>query len=305
MPLSQLRYFIEVAQAGSVREAGERLNVASSALSRQIQNLEHELGTELFERRPRGMTLTAAGEIYLSYARTALMESERVRSELDALRGLRRGTIRVFTVEGVIADALTSAIARFRSDFPGISFKLIATGATEVIAAVRDGQADVGVSFNAQPHPLVTFVRRFLEPVVAIVHPEHELARMKQVSFAELLALPIGIPEVGFGIRRLVDDQCQRLGLSVKPMLETNSIEALRGFARSGAGVSILPPRSIQREIDLDLLKPVPISDPAMRHSSIDVSVLSGRQLPTAVSAFISVLEKALEPRARHRSSHE
>jgi DNA-binding transcriptional LysR family regulator len=81
-------------------------------------------------------------------------------------------------------------------------------------------------------------------------------------------------------------------------MLETNSIEALRGFARSGAGVSILPPRSIQREIKLNLLKPVPISDRAMRQSSIDVSVLSGRQLPTAVIAFIRVLEEALDAAA-------
>jgi DNA-binding transcriptional LysR family regulator len=298
MSLSQIRYFLEVTHAGSVREAGERLNVSFSALSRQIQNLENELGMKLFERRPRGMVLTAAGEIYLNYARSVVMESDRVQSELDALRGLRRGTIRVFSVEGVISDALTRAIARFRSEFPGISFRLVVTGSAEVIGAVRDGEADVGISFNAQPHPLINFVRRFREPVVAIVHPEHGLARMKQVSFVELLALPMGIPEVGFGIRRLIDDQCRRLGMSIEPMLETNSIEALRGFARSGAGVSILPPRSIQREIKLNLLQPVPISDRAMRQSSIDVSVLSGRQLPTAVSTFINVLEEALDAAA-------
>jgi DNA-binding transcriptional LysR family regulator len=294
MSLSQIRYFIEVARTGSVREAGERLNVASSAVSRQIQNLEHELGMELFERRPRGMVLTAAGEIYLNYARAAVLESDRVRSELEALRGLRRGTIRVYTVEGVIADALTNAVAAFRTRHPGIAFKLMTTGTSEVIAAVRDGQADIGVSFNAQPHPLVHFVRRVRDPVVAVLHPSHQLAELRQVSFSELLSFPIGMPEVGFGIRRLIDDQCRRLGVSIEAALETNSIEALRGFARSGAGVSILPPRSIQREIRFNLVKTVPISDPALKHASIDISVLAGRQLPSAVNAFVSVLEQVL-----------
>jgi DNA-binding transcriptional LysR family regulator len=291
---SQIRYFIEVARTGSVREAGERLNVASSAVSRQIQNLEHELGMELFERRPRGMVLTAAGEIYLNYARSAALESERVRSELEALRGLRRGTIRIYTVEGIIADALTNAVAIFRAKHPGIAFKLVATGTSEVIPAVHDGQADLGISFNAQPHPLVHFVRRVRDPVVAVVHPDHQLALMTQVAFSDLLSFPIGIPEVGFGIRRLIDDQCRRFGTSIEPALETNSIEALRGFARSGAGVSILPPRSIQREVKLNLVKTVPLSDAAFKHASIDISALAGRKLPTAVGEFVSVLEQAL-----------
>jgi DNA-binding transcriptional LysR family regulator len=213
---------------------------------------------------------------------------------LEALRGLRRGTIRVHAVEGIISDAVMTAIAAFRSRHPDIAFKLVATGTSEVIAAVCDGQADIGVSFNAQPRPLVRFVRRVRDPVVAIVHPGHSIARLKQVSFKELLSFPIAIPEVGFGIRRLIDDQCRRLGISVEPALETNSIEALRGFARSGAGVSVLPPRSIQREIRLDLVRTVPISDPALKQASIDISVLDGRQLPTAARAFVSVLEKSL-----------
>jgi DNA-binding transcriptional LysR family regulator len=290
----QIRYFIEVARTGSVREAGERLNVASSAVSRQIQNLENQLGMELFERRPRGMVLTAAGEIYLNYARTASLESDRVRSELEALRGLRRGTIRVHTVEGIVADALTNAVAVFRVRHPGIAFKLIATGTSEVIAAVCAGQVDIGVSFNAQPHPLVHFVRRVRDPVVAVLHPKHPLAQLRQVSFSELLSFPIGLPEVGFGIRRLIDDQCRRLGVSIEAALETNSIEALRGFARSGAGVSILPPFAIRREVSLNLVKTVLISDPALKHASIDISVLAGRRLPSAVNAFVSVLEQEL-----------
>lgn len=173
MSVNPVRYFVEVVRSGSIREASERLNVAPSALSRQIRNLEYELGVPLFERRPRGMELTAAGEIYARYAQTVILEADRVRSELEELRGLRRGVVRVATVEGVVADMLTKVVASFRDKFPGVRFNLITTGTDEVIALVRDGKSDVGISFHAQPDAAVRFVRRTRDPLAALVHPGH------------------------------------------------------------------------------------------------------------------------------------
>lgn len=294
MSINPIRYFVEVVRSGSIREASERLNVAPSALSRQVQNLEYELGMPLFERRPRGMALTAAGEIYARYAQAVLLESDRVRSDLEELRGLRRGVVRVATVEGVVADILTTVVAKFRLKYPGIRFNLVTVGTDDVIAAVRDSTVDVGVSFHAQPDAAVRFVRRLRDPLAALVHPDHALAGRRQVSLTEILSFPIAVPEPGFGIRRLIDEQCRRLGQSMTPALETNSIEALRGFARSGAGVTMLPGRSVQREIRQGEVIAVPISDRALNQCSMDVSVLAGRHLPTAISQFLAVLEREL-----------
>jgi DNA-binding transcriptional LysR family regulator len=294
MSLSQIRYFVEVSRTGSIREASERLNIAPSALSRQIQNLEHEIGLPLFERRPRGMSLTPAGEIYLRYARAIGLETDRVRHELEELRGLRRGIVRVYTVEGIVSDILTNVIAEFRAKHPGIAFSLVTIGTDDVVAAVRDGHADIGVSFHGQPDFAVRFVRRIRDPLRALVHPAHPLARRRQVTLAELLSLPVALPQPGFGIRRLIDEQCRRLGLSIEPALETNSIEALRGFARSGAGVSMLPSNSFQREIRLNLVAGIPITDRALNQCSMDISVLSGRRLPAAVTEFLAVLERGI-----------
>lgn len=303
MASSLIRYFIEVARSGSIREASERLNVAPSALSRQIQNLEYELGMPLFERRPRGMTLTAAGEIYVRYAQAVNLETDRVRSELEELRGLRRGIVRLTTVEGVVSDLLTTAVAKFRLKYPGIRFNLVTTGTDDVIASVRDGATDVGVSFHAQPDAAVRFVRRIPDPLAALVHPEHPLASRRQVSLTDILSFPIAVPEPGFGIRRLIDEQCRRLGHSMEPALETNSIEALRGFARSGMGVTMLPGMSFQRDIRHGEVAAVPITDRALNQCSMDVSVLVGRRLPAAISQFLALLDNELtSARAAARS---
>jgi len=292
MSLNQVRYFLEVARAASIREASERLNIAPSALSRQIQNLEEDLGVPLFERRPRGMVLTPAGEVYARYAQAITLETDRVRSELEELQGLRRGRVRVYTVEGIVSDILTRVIAEFHEKLPGISFKLVTTGTDDVVAAVREGHADLGISFNAQPDAAVRFVRRIRDPLIALVHPSHPLGDTT-VRFSQILHFRLGVPEPGFGIRRLIDDECRRLGVSFLPALESNSIEALRGFARSGAGVTLMSSHSSTRELAQGLVRRVHLNEPALLQSTLDVGVLAGRRLPSAVSEFLVALERA------------
>ena len=119
-----LRYFAAVARHGSIREAAEELHVAQSALSRQIQKLEQDFGVPLFQRHARGVELTSAGEIFLRHARSSLRQTERVRSELDALKGLRRGTINLQAIESLVPGVLPQAILRFSARHPGITFEV-------------------------------------------------------------------------------------------------------------------------------------------------------------------------------------
>src|SRR5713226_5815021 len=90
-----LRYVDEIARCGSIRRAAERLNVTASAVNRRVADLEEELGARLFERRPRGVRLTAAGEMFVRYAREQATDMERVKSQIEDLKGLRRGTVRI------------------------------------------------------------------------------------------------------------------------------------------------------------------------------------------------------------------
>lgn len=289
MDFTQLRYFHEVAQAGTIRKASDKLNVAPSALSRQIQQLEHQVGMPLFERHTRGMRLTEAGEIYALHAKLVMMDAERARSELAALRGLERGAVRLVVVEGLVSSYLMKAIGLFRADHPDISFELMVTGTADVVAGVRKGDADIGIAFNAKPDPQVEFLFRLDDEVRAICRVDHPLTRQADVALRDVFGYPVAMPVTSFGIRALVDECCRVQRLRATPALVTNSIDALRSFARAGLGISLITALSCQSDALAGELASIRLSDPVLA-ASIDVLVLGERRLPLAVEAFLRTL---------------
>jgi DNA-binding transcriptional LysR family regulator len=100
--MNPLRYIAEVARCGSIREAADNLHVAASAISRHIRNAEHELGAALFDRTPRGVKCTAAGTLYVDYARSVLAGRDRVRTDIENLNELRRGHVKIHTIDGIV-----------------------------------------------------------------------------------------------------------------------------------------------------------------------------------------------------------
>lgn len=295
MSLAPLRYFNEVVRTGSIREAAERLHVAPSAVSRQVRLLETEFGVPLFERHARGVVLTSAGELYARYARSALLDEERIYSEIDDLKGLRRGHIRICTVEGVIADSLTQALASFRKRYGGVTFSLDIMGTEAVVAAIRNSEADIGVAFTSSPAADIDRTLRLRDPLCAVMAPDHALARRRKLTLADTFAHPIAVPRKSFGIRTLLDTRCRTAQLTMKPTLETNSIEAMRGFARSGSGITFLTRLSVKRELESGVVAAVPMADRDLQQSTIDVCVLKGRALPTAAAGFLHHLERTLQ----------
>lgn len=291
MPLTQIRYFYEVARAGSIREASERLNVTPSSISRQIQNLEHEIKAPLFERRARGMTLTSAGELYMNYARSILVEFDQLHASIEDLRGLRRGHVRVYAVEGIVADALVGSITDFRASYPGVTFELTVAGADAIAAAVQAAEADIGVTFNVDSHLDIKVAFSISNPLYAIASPNHPITKKKKIGLAEVLSYPVALPDSSFAIRKLINRRCQQQRIVAAPALETNSVEALRAFARCGAGLTILPQPAIFADLEQNKLAAIALSDPFLRRSSFDICISADRKLPTSPAKFLSYLE--------------
>lgn len=119
-----LRYVDEIARCGSIRAAADRLHVAPSAVNRRLQDMELELDAPLFERLPRGMRLTAAGEMFIAYVRARQVELEQVRSRIEDLKGLRRGTVKLITSQGLAPSFVPQAIASFRQRHPLVEFQV-------------------------------------------------------------------------------------------------------------------------------------------------------------------------------------
>src|ERR1700748_2159745 len=196
-----LRYFAAVARSGSIRGAAEELHVAQSALSRQIHKLEGELGVPLFERHARGVELTSAGEILLNFAQTSLRQVDKVRSETDALKGLRRGTVHIYAIESLVPHPLPQVIARFSRRYPGINFVISIAGSDRVVAAVREGRADIGFTFYAPPDPELAMAFKVRAPLIAAMSAQHPLSGKSRVSLAECAAYPIAAPMQNTGSR--------------------------------------------------------------------------------------------------------
>ena len=143
-----LRYFLEVVRTGSVSEAATRLSVSPSAVSRQVATLEDLLGVPLFERRPRGMAPSPAGELLAAHALRNALEADRVVADIEALQGLRRGLIRVCCSAGFAIEFLPKAMAQFRDQHPGMQFHLRVAAPAAVTQAVLNIEAGIGLTYS-------------------------------------------------------------------------------------------------------------------------------------------------------------
>src|SRR5260370_28240767 len=161
-----LRYVDEIARCGSIRRAAERLSVPASAMNRRVADLEEELGARLFERRPRGVRLTAAGEMFVRYAREQATDMERVKSQIEDLKGLRRGTVRIACSQALAHEFLPAEIAAFRATHPLVAFDVKVLDHERAIRALATYDTDLlrgfGPAFLATFQPLMGLPRRWV-----------------------------------------------------------------------------------------------------------------------------------------------
>lgn len=286
-----LRYFATVARHGSIREAADDLHIAQSALSRQIQKLEKELGVPLLQRHARGIALTSAGEIFLRYARSSLRQVDKVRSELDALKGLRRGRIVIHAIESLVPHLLPRAIASFRQRHPGVTFEITIDGSDHVVVAVREGRADIGLAFYPPADPEIVSVFKMREPLVAMMSSRHPLAGKLRVSLAECVAYPIALPMRNTGSRILLDLVCKACSVHIAPALETNSIPLRLEFVHVHDGITFLSRLSGWESLCSGQLVAVALRDRLLNTANIDAITHASRQLPLAAEEFLRFVE--------------
>jgi DNA-binding transcriptional LysR family regulator len=287
-----LRAFYEAVRAGSIRAASDNLSLAPSTVSRQIQLLEHQIGAQLFDRSAAGVVPNYAGKLVAEYARTVLLDYDSLRADINDLKGVRRGFIRIAAVESTISERAVVAIASFRSKFEGVSFQLRMCPAPKVIEAVKLGEVDVGLAFCAGPDTELRFLARFPEPIVLALSPDHPLASAESVTLADLKTLPLAMPEPSFGVRQILDRAAQAAGIKLTPVLSTDSFEALRGFARQGAGAALLPRLSIAIDQTLGRLKAVVIDDRALNETTVDIIALGSRRPSRLLKLFLDELQR-------------
>lgn len=289
---SDAKIFLEIYNAKGVRRAAERLNVSASKLSRRVRALERGLGVTLLERKSQGVALTAAGEVYARYVRDSLLEESRLRSELFELQGLKKGVVRIYSPEGYAVDLVTNTVVKFRAGHPGITFELYTGSSERSLVAVQEGAADIGLAFTPGHVAGVESALTISAPLLAVMSPRHPLAGKTRLTLAEVVSCALALPDERFGIRRLVDTMCSIERLAASPALTTNSVAAMKNFARQNGGLALLPQMAVEQDIRAGALVGIPLKNRTFNRTTIELCVLARRRLPLAVHAFLKELRE-------------
>jgi len=289
-----LRHFLEVVRTGSVTAAAERLNVAPSAVSRHIARLESELDTLLFERRARGMVPNAAGELLAAHAKRAWQDIERVTDDIQALRGLQTGMVRVASTEGFASEFIPNLIADFQREFAGIRFVLDVRMQAEIPQLVRDGDVDIGVTLSTISERNINVELRHPSPILAIMAKDHPLASRRQLALAQLVGYPMALPGTYSTLRQLFDISCSRQGLQCEPALLSNRLDAMISFAAAGGGIALSGEAALRTRLKGGVVVGVPLRDREMNERHFEVQTMAGRTLPGSCRAFLGHLREVL-----------
>jgi DNA-binding transcriptional LysR family regulator len=292
-PPAIFSYVDAVAQHGSIRKAADSLHIASSALNRRILDLEDEVGFPLFERLPRGVRATAAGELFLAYVRRSLKELRLVEAQIDSLRGLVRGQVRVAVAESVTGSLLPDAIAHYQSRHPGISFSVTVDGPKRLIDSLVKDKVDLILTHEPIRQAEIAVLAGAAQPLCVLVAPEHPLASRSSLRLRDCVAYPIAMPDETLAARAFIDAALQRASVSFEPALVSNSIETTKVFARTSRGVCFS--FHVGQKPDVSGMVTIPLGDPALREARLELASRRGRVLPVAAAAFAEELVALVE----------
>ena len=289
MNLKQLEFAVALAEERHFTRAAERCHVVQSALSHQIARLEAELGATLFERLPRQVRITPAGEALLVHARQALAAVARLQQDVAAAVGDIRGTLTVGLISSVPRLDIVELLATFHARHPQVDIQLRQDKSETLLTAVRERQLDFALIGVSRQVRLEAVEHRLLlsEELVAVLPAEHELAGRERLSLHELVELPLVDLPAGSGARRQTDEAFAALGLPHRVRFETSNMQLLERFVRRGLAIGLVP-RSIATT--LAGLTSAPVSDAPQRN----VYAIWSPQPTPATREFLRVLEEAL-----------
>jgi DNA-binding transcriptional LysR family regulator len=292
-----LRYFREVTLRGSIKRAAESLNIAPSAISRQMQGLEDELATKLFERGARGMKLTGAGQLLYRYAIESEDRLDRIRAQVEEFDSLQRGHVRIATVEGLLASFLSDFVVDLSKDYPGISITVTTAGTSGVAEMVGRHEADLGLVFGRAPRRDLIELARMRQSLCLMVAPHHPMASREHCAVKDLAGLRVILPDPSFGIRQEIDRACAKANVQLDLYSETNSIAFLRTIAMKTDIGTFLPRDSAMPELIAGTLVAVPLRDKRLEATQVTLVQLATRNTTPSGSRVAQLLVERMKDR--------
>lgn len=291
MNRNHLALFRAVAQAGSISGGATAVRVSQPAVSRQIAELEKELGVRLLDRLPRGCRLTEAGGILAGYAsRWQSLEIDAARA-IEEYRGLKQGRLTVgasLTIGGYLVPGL---LAEFHSQFPEIELQTEIGNTDRVHQALIAGVVELGMTEGLLETEELESTVFYQDELVPIVAPDHPLLKRSGVTAREMCREPILFREEGSGTRAVVERALRKKGITVRPILSLASPEAIKNAVAAGMGVAIVSRLIVSLEVQAGTLGIIPVKDLSILRP-LHLQRVRGRSLSPSLSKFLEIVEK-------------
>jgi LysR family transcriptional regulator, transcription activator of glutamate synthase operon len=286
LELRQLRYFVEVAEREHISEAAEHLHVAQSAVSRQIANLEDELGTVLFERVGRNVKLTPIGKIFLEHSITALKAIDFATKQVEEYLDPAKGTIKIGFPTSLASYVLPTVISAFKKEYPDVQFHLRQGSYRYLIEAVKNRELNLAFlgPVPAKDESINTMIL-FSENIHALLPANHPLAKKEKLNLVDLRKENFVLFPEGYILNEVVVDACKSAGFVPTVTSEGEDMDALKGLVAAGIGITLLPESSLYDSTQRFTVK-MQIENPNIRRT-VGVIYPTNRELAPSEQVFL------------------
>jgi len=290
MELRQIKYFMEVAKHEHVTHAAENLHVAQSAISRQIFNLEEELGIDLFIREGRNVRLTPIGKVFLEHMEQAMNVIDDATQVVKQYTDPELGTIHIGFPSSLASHILPNAISAFREQYPNVNFKLSQWSYQDLKEAVVKGDINMAL-LGPVPKNEPKLIEKilFTENIVALLPSRHRFAKERSITLNQLREDSFVLFPEGFVLRDLITEACSQFGFQPNVSFEGDDIDAIKGLVSAGLGISLVPEVTLFDNIPRGTVK-VPVTEPAVRRS-VGVIIPKDRNLLPTEELFYEFLQ--------------
>lgn len=294
MHIKQLRALLTIADTGSVTKAAELLNIVQPAVSRQLRLLEEDLGCELFERGRHGMELTDAGKILVEYARRALRELDRARSEIQPLSGVGGISVAIGLIPSTSKMLAAPLMRRLSATHPEIGLRL-STGYTGHLQDwLKSGDLDAALLYDPKPSPEYKVEPMLTDKLWLIGPPSERLVKGTPVPLAQLGNKPLILPSAPHGIRSLIERACAVAGIHLSVIAETNDMNVQKGLVAGGLGFTVLPGIAVAEDIAAGTLSGAPLIEPEIQRRIV-LALPTNRRTSAAARVVVTSLMETMK----------
>lgn len=289
----RLIYLYESARLGTIRAASESMDMAPSSISRHIAKLETELGMTLIEKGRHRIQLTEAGQILCDYFRKRQQDRSAIFSDLEDIRALRKGKIKIAILGGFVYDILAPTLVDFIDNYDNmrVEVKMLPT-TKEVTGMVIEDEVDFGFVFDPIASPRIRVRMKLPQPLKAIVHHSNPIANRESVALAELQDNRVFLNQ-NHSLHRLLRKAEELEQIKLNTVITTNSFSLLKECLLSGKGISILSDLPVARELTDGKLASVSIDNPILQNCDVALITRLGRRLPLGAATLLRAIESS------------